>query len=39
MEQLDKQDKLNYVYPQLFDIIGANKNDGVPVFFSVGGGE
>ena len=28
MEQLDKQDKLNYVYPQLFEIVGLNRNNG-----------
>lgn len=27
------------VYPQIFDIVGANKIDGVPSFFSVGGGK
>lgn len=26
-----------YVYPQTFDIVGANKFNGTPVAFSVGG--
>lgn len=37
MEQLDKQDKLNYVYPQLFEIVGANGFDGVANRLTVDG--
>lgn len=33
------EEQYNYVYPQYFEIVGANKFDGTPNVFSVGGGK